>query len=312
MCLTGPCNPHANCNKTGPGTFSCKCKPGYVGNGMRCIEVDACLPNPCHEKARCSRTGAGQSACTCNPGFNGDGKKSCVENDPCSSNPCHKSGGICTKKSVTLFSCKCKPGWLGDGFRCELLEGSKLMALGGEQIVMPANADMHDAQLAYMEAQLNNYGKQDFPPEPTTQTAPPPKPEEIYSTVRSRVDSLEKSAVDLAREAAEETSVLKRLEELTREQSKRVEQTLEDTTAKMLAAAQQRVRDTFKPQANPPAHPTAAPSTSVPDRPPSPSSSPATPTSTRSVPAPPSKPPASAPQPVPSGGSAFDAKRVSF
>jgi hypothetical protein len=41
MCKTAsPCDENAVCTKTGPGTFSCKCKAGYTGNGQKCDEID--------------------------------------------------------------------------------------------------------------------------------------------------------------------------------------------------------------------------------------------------------------------------------
>ncbi|KAJ1359531.1 hypothetical protein KIN20_018291 [Parelaphostrongylus tenuis] len=48
--------------------YSCKCKPGYVGNGIQC--TDAC-EGLCHNGATCLKTGRGEPHCVCEPGFTG-------------------------------------------------------------------------------------------------------------------------------------------------------------------------------------------------------------------------------------------------
>jgi hypothetical protein len=72
-CAAEPCDKHATCDKTGPGTFACDCAPGYEGNGETCAEVNACLSDPCHTHATCSKTGAGTFHCECADGYTGDG-----------------------------------------------------------------------------------------------------------------------------------------------------------------------------------------------------------------------------------------------
>ena len=40
--MTHDCSPHANCvNQV--GTFTCKCREGFVGDGKDCIEVHTVL-----------------------------------------------------------------------------------------------------------------------------------------------------------------------------------------------------------------------------------------------------------------------------
>ncbi|CAB3397721.1 unnamed protein product [Caenorhabditis bovis] len=48
--------------------YSCKCKPGFVGNGFHC--VDACL-GYCKNGGQCLKTGRGETKCQCPNGFGG-------------------------------------------------------------------------------------------------------------------------------------------------------------------------------------------------------------------------------------------------
>ncbi|XP_059572069.1 stabilin-1 isoform X2 [Alligator mississippiensis] len=57
----GDCSEHALCISTGPNAYHCECKPGYVGNGIQCLEeavppVDRCLEEngSCHRDAICT------------------------------------------------------------------------------------------------------------------------------------------------------------------------------------------------------------------------------------------------------------------
>ena len=74
------CHPMANCmNKE--GTFACKCKPGYSGDGVRsCIDTSACSKGThnCHKSASCVDTEEGYM-CQCDEGYSGSGR----QNDKC-------------------------------------------------------------------------------------------------------------------------------------------------------------------------------------------------------------------------------------
>lgn len=48
--------------------YSCKCKPGFVGNGFHC--VDAC-EGFCLNGGSCLKTGRGETKCLCASGFAG-------------------------------------------------------------------------------------------------------------------------------------------------------------------------------------------------------------------------------------------------
>ncbi|XP_060621848.2 stabilin-1 [Anolis sagrei] len=57
----GDCSEHATCIRTGPNSRRCECKPGFVGNGVQCLEeaippTDRCLEEngQCHTEAICT------------------------------------------------------------------------------------------------------------------------------------------------------------------------------------------------------------------------------------------------------------------
>ncbi|XP_076818445.1 uncharacterized protein LOC143464524 [Clavelina lepadiformis] len=111
-CRSRPCHPDANCRNT-RGSFTCRCKSGYSGDGFRCRDVNECTRSPCDENADCTNI-KGSFRCRCKDGFIGNGRE-CVRNS-CASNPCH-SDADCTNTDAG-FQCECKAGYTGDGTTC--------------------------------------------------------------------------------------------------------------------------------------------------------------------------------------------------
>lgn len=73
---THDCNANANCTNT-VGSFECKCKSGFTGNGRQCVDVDECAKShDCHEHATCMNT-PGSYSCVCKGGLTGNGKSTC-------------------------------------------------------------------------------------------------------------------------------------------------------------------------------------------------------------------------------------------
>ena len=94
------CDPNANCSNT-TGSFTCKCKTGYEGDGKTCTPVGSDASSgdadagstpdtgadaynicdtpiaKCDPNANCAPTSTTTYTCTCKEGFTGDGKKCC-------------------------------------------------------------------------------------------------------------------------------------------------------------------------------------------------------------------------------------------
>jgi len=75
VCKTNPCDPHAVCVSTGPGTYTCACAPGFKGNGHVCSELNPCDAKPCGppDVGMCEATGPGKFKCDCPKGWHLNG-----------------------------------------------------------------------------------------------------------------------------------------------------------------------------------------------------------------------------------------------
>ncbi|XP_055969214.1 fibrillin-3 [Sorex fumeus] len=106
----GPrCGPHASCLNV-PGSFRCRCPPGWRGDGHKCHDLDECAdPVPrCSPHARCFNT-PGSYRCACRPGFLGNGL-SCQDRDECAENADICTHGRCLNVPGG-FRCECDPGF---------------------------------------------------------------------------------------------------------------------------------------------------------------------------------------------------------
>ena len=125
------CNELADCIPT-PSGGKCKCKSGYVGNGLlygsQCIDLDECelgLDRLCHLNADCTNT-QGSYECTCQEGYIGDGED-CWISDFCrlAPNPICHDHAVCENEE-TENTCICKEGYDGDGLICEIKMNVKM------------------------------------------------------------------------------------------------------------------------------------------------------------------------------------------
>uniref|UniRef100_A0A8C3XJ35 Stabilin 2 n=1 Tax=Chelydra serpentina TaxID=8475 RepID=A0A8C3XJ35_CHESE len=124
--------PNQECIKTGLGTHTCVCQPGWSGNGRDCSEINNCLlPNfrGCHDNATCIYVGPGQNDCECKEGFRGNG----IECEPI--NSCLEQNGKCHHLATCQFvssgvwDCVCPKGYEGGGIICYGSAADELSAL---------------------------------------------------------------------------------------------------------------------------------------------------------------------------------------
>ncbi|XP_068749185.1 signal peptide, CUB and EGF-like domain-containing protein 2 [Montipora capricornis] len=74
-CITSSqvCDPHATCRITDV-SHVCSCKPGFLGDGKTCIDIDECISSPCDANATCQNN-LGSYFCSCNPGYAANGTR---------------------------------------------------------------------------------------------------------------------------------------------------------------------------------------------------------------------------------------------
>ncbi|MEQ2237633.1 hypothetical protein ILYODFUR_025103 [Ilyodon furcidens] len=107
-----PCQNQASCTNTGEGSYTCTCRPGFLG--LNCeIETNECDSNPCRNGGSCKDLLNGFS-CACPQGFYG---KNCeISAMRCADGPCF-NGGTCVEADTGGYSCRCPTGFMGSN--CE-------------------------------------------------------------------------------------------------------------------------------------------------------------------------------------------------
>ncbi|KTG03207.1 hypothetical protein cypCar_00036026, partial [Cyprinus carpio] len=113
------CDRHASCTNTA-GSFRCSCAPGWIGNGIKCTDLDECSNGThlCSPSADCMNT-MGSYRCLCKEGFTGDGFY-CVDTDECAENVNLCENGHCLNIAGG-YRCECDMGFIptADGKACE-------------------------------------------------------------------------------------------------------------------------------------------------------------------------------------------------
>ncbi|XP_028408889.1 scavenger receptor cysteine-rich type 1 protein M130-like [Dendronephthya gigantea] len=146
------CNSRAQCINETDG-FSCRCNPGYTGNGVSCNDINECsFANMCDSNALCTNT-LGSYQCYCKSGFIKNGSV-CQDADECSGAIYNcPANAICANTVGTYLCCEdsvCKEPHIrlqgplisnGTG-RVEILHAGQWGAICGN------NWDIRDAQVA--------------------------------------------------------------------------------------------------------------------------------------------------------------------
>jgi hypothetical protein len=100
------CDTNATCTNS-PGSFSCACTAGYMGNGVACNDVDECgAAGACADHATCSNA-AGTFSCACDAGFTGAGTAgtTCTDVDECASATLNTCGSFQCGNTEGAFDC---------------------------------------------------------------------------------------------------------------------------------------------------------------------------------------------------------------
>ncbi|XP_041935625.1 stabilin-2 [Alosa sapidissima] len=113
-CTALSCGPEARCvEQADTGKLVCRCKPGYLGNGVQCTSINPCLQRVCHPQATCTHVGPNQHVCKCVPGYSGDGIV-CMSVDPCQTQQggCSSESTRCVYDGPGQSHCECLPGFV--------------------------------------------------------------------------------------------------------------------------------------------------------------------------------------------------------
>uniref|UniRef100_A0A8B9LZJ9 Fibrillin 2 n=1 Tax=Astyanax mexicanus TaxID=7994 RepID=A0A8B9LZJ9_ASTMX len=106
------CDRNANCVNI-PGSFSCTCMEGWIGNGVKCDDVDECIrgTHQCSPDGECVNT-PGSFRCACTEGYKGDGF-TCSDIDECADSTHMCENGQCLNIPGS-YQCECEIGFISD------------------------------------------------------------------------------------------------------------------------------------------------------------------------------------------------------
>ncbi|XP_072043967.1 uncharacterized protein [Amphiura filiformis] len=143
------CDVNAECHDQDDG-YQCTCKPGFIGNGLLCEDIDECTSSPCMNDGTCE-TDVNSYSCRCATGYTGDTCQ--IDIDECTSFSC-MNGGTCEDGSDS-YICRCASGYTGD--MCQTAEnivpsGTTTSAISTPTFLSPNNQENADQQLKKNDA----------------------------------------------------------------------------------------------------------------------------------------------------------------
>ncbi|XP_012938145.1 stabilin-2, partial [Aplysia californica] len=118
------CHANAECYVNDDDIASCRCLPGYRGDGDECVAINPCADEPnggCDPQATCSMLGPGIRKCQCDQGWLGDGFVcapivGCVDHSDCDPD------ATCYNHIPGQHYCVCNEGFTGKGDVCISLD----------------------------------------------------------------------------------------------------------------------------------------------------------------------------------------------
>ncbi|XP_072272970.1 uromodulin-like [Pyxicephalus adspersus] len=160
-CLNSDCHPNATCSEFG-GYGECTCKPGFVGDGISCNDINECqsyYTNNCnyYGYGYCVNT-IGSYTCNCSNGFVYKEDFGCVDIDECadsSLNDCSPLA-VCTNQYYGSYTCTCPYGYYGDGKHCEVNECQQGTPCGSNKDCFKYNGSYSCVDPCYNHTVLND------------------------------------------------------------------------------------------------------------------------------------------------------------
>ncbi|CAH1775918.1 unnamed protein product [Owenia fusiformis] len=116
------CDGNADCEVTVDG-HTCKCQPGYTGDGQTCTDIDECQEGTSQcddDSSECVNT-EGSYECQCKVGHvHVNGTIECSDVDECEDEALNDCADNSTcANTFGSYDCECLPGFTGDGTTCE-------------------------------------------------------------------------------------------------------------------------------------------------------------------------------------------------
>ena len=116
------CDPNADCINTA-GSYICRCRTGFTGNGNACTDVDECSTgiHTCHQNAVCTNT-ISSYTCQCRNGFVGGGLV-CTDINECVTGAYTCDQNADCMNTMGSYTCQCRSRFTGNGQVCTVFCG---------------------------------------------------------------------------------------------------------------------------------------------------------------------------------------------
>lgn len=127
----GDCAINADCVDAGSSTQRCQCRPGYVGDGHSCLDIDECVADDddCVEEIEICVNIGGGFLCNCNIGYQPN-MGTCTDINECASDSPICDPGDCVNDEGT-YHCLCPSFFQDNGITCVDIDECETAAICG-------------------------------------------------------------------------------------------------------------------------------------------------------------------------------------